>query len=159
MADLKTTIAQTENLKNKVKLAKQRINETVVRGGGITSKSLSEIPDNINKMLGQYNKVASGTLSSGSISTKGKSFTINLSFVPKRIIVLIVQHKSGSGGGAFLNYAADSSRNYSESSAYWVAGGSRGCYITNVTQNGFFIGTGSSISGDNGLTIYWTALG
>ena len=33
MADLKTTIAQTENLKNKVKLAKDRINETVVRGG------------------------------------------------------------------------------------------------------------------------------
>ena len=33
MADLKTTIAQTENLKNKVKLAKDRINKTVVRGG------------------------------------------------------------------------------------------------------------------------------
>ena len=33
MADLKTTIAQTENLKNNVKLAKDRINETVVRGG------------------------------------------------------------------------------------------------------------------------------
>ena len=60
MADLKTTIAQTENLKNKVKLAKDKINETVVRGG-ITSKSLSEIPDNINKMLGQYKKIATGT--------------------------------------------------------------------------------------------------
>lgn len=33
MADLKTTIAQTEDLKNKVKLAKQRINEIIVRGG------------------------------------------------------------------------------------------------------------------------------
>ena len=33
MADLKTTIAQTENLKNNVKLAKDKINETVVRGG------------------------------------------------------------------------------------------------------------------------------
>ena len=33
MADLKTTIAQTENLKNKVKLAKDRINQVVVRGG------------------------------------------------------------------------------------------------------------------------------
>lgn len=33
MADLKTTINKTEDLKNKVKLAKQRINETVVRGG------------------------------------------------------------------------------------------------------------------------------
>lgn len=33
MADLKTTIAQTENLKNKVKLAKDRINQVVVREG------------------------------------------------------------------------------------------------------------------------------
>lgn len=33
MADLKTTIAQTENLLNNVKLAKDKINETVVRGG------------------------------------------------------------------------------------------------------------------------------
>lgn len=33
MADLKTTIAQTENLKNNVKIAKDKINETVVRGG------------------------------------------------------------------------------------------------------------------------------
>ena len=29
MADLKTTIAQTENLKNKVKLAKDRINQVL----------------------------------------------------------------------------------------------------------------------------------
>lgn len=33
MKDLQNTITNTENLKNKVKLAKQRINETVVRGG------------------------------------------------------------------------------------------------------------------------------
>ena len=59
MADLKTTIAQTENLKNKVKLAKDRINETVVRGGGITSKSLSEIPNNIKSMISKnYKKIA-----------------------------------------------------------------------------------------------------
>ena len=38
MADLKTTIAQTENLKNKVKLAKDKINETVVRGGVLLLK-------------------------------------------------------------------------------------------------------------------------
>ena len=78
MADLKTTIAQTENLKNKVKLAKDRINETVVRGGGITSKSLSEIPDNINKMLGQYSKFAKGNSSLHSISVEqgGSTFSI-----------------------------------------------------------------------------------
>lgn len=30
---LKETIAETENLKNKVKLAKDKINEKIVRGG------------------------------------------------------------------------------------------------------------------------------
>lgn len=57
MADLKTTIAQTENLKNKVKLAKDRINETVVRGGS-DFKSLAETPKRITEMLGQYKKIA-----------------------------------------------------------------------------------------------------
>ena len=33
MADLKTTITKTETLLNNVKLAKDKINETVVRGG------------------------------------------------------------------------------------------------------------------------------
>lgn len=58
MADLKTTINKTETLLNKVKLAKQKINKTIVRGGGITSKSLSEIPDNIKSMIKQYSKIA-----------------------------------------------------------------------------------------------------
>lgn len=34
MENLKNTINKTENLKNKVKLAKDKINETIVRGGG-----------------------------------------------------------------------------------------------------------------------------
>ena len=58
MENLKSTIAQTENLKNKVKLAKQRINETVVRGGGSTSKSLAEVPNNIKSMIKEYSKIA-----------------------------------------------------------------------------------------------------
>lgn len=107
MADLKTTIAQTENLKNKVKLAKDRINETVVRGG-ITSKSLSEIPDNINKMLGQYKKIA--------IIKKRINFTgqttrltvpLNLDFLPERLLI----HRLEEGGvgvspsySPFINY-------------------------------------------------------
>lgn len=33
MADLKTTIAQTENLKNNVHTAKEKINDVIVRGG------------------------------------------------------------------------------------------------------------------------------
>ena len=90
MADLKTTIAQTENLKNKVKLAKDRINETVVRGGGITSKSLAEVPDNINKMLGQYKKIAMGSCNIEKVLKVGGEFLevpIATDFKPSRVIV------------------------------------------------------------------------
>ena len=38
MADLKTTIAQTENLKNKVITAKNNINKVIVRGGVYVQK-------------------------------------------------------------------------------------------------------------------------
>ena len=85
MADLKTTIAQTENLKNKVKLAKDRINQVVVRGGGITSKSLSEIPNNIKSMLGQYSKLATGgcNIEIPRNGNKSVSIPLNLEFKPK----------------------------------------------------------------------------
>ena len=39
MADLKTTITKTETLLNNVKLAKDKINETVVRGGASLLKA------------------------------------------------------------------------------------------------------------------------
>ena len=91
MADLKTTIAQTENLKNKVKLAKDRINETVVRGGGITSKSLSEIPDNIKSMISKnYKKIAMGSCSIEKVLKVGGEFLevpIATDFKPSRVIV------------------------------------------------------------------------
>lgn len=56
--NLKQNIDNTNELKNKVKLAKDRINETVVRGGGSTSKSLAEVPNNIKSMIKEYSKIA-----------------------------------------------------------------------------------------------------
>ena len=110
MADLKTTIAQTENLKNKVKLAKDRINETVVRGGGITSKSLSEIPDNINKMLrDNYKKVAIMKYESHGIDIINKNeINWNLSFTPKLIVIEVI-----NGG------YTESIRHYPDLDAYY----------------------------------------
>lgn len=98
MADLKTTIAQTENLKNKVKLAKDKINETVVRGG-ITSKSLSEIPDNIKSMLGQYKKIAI-IKNDDIISLNGRrkevKIPLRLDLEPNLIFLTIESLKDGS---------------------------------------------------------------
>lgn len=113
MADLKTTIAQTENLKNKVKLAKDRINQVVVRGGGITSKSLSEIPNNINKMLtDNYKKIAIfdnvkhtetyrytnqdiPNTNTPVANTKIVISNINIDFIPKFFIMKMVVRNSG----------------------------------------------------------------
>lgn len=112
-------------------------------------------------MLGNYKKIASGSINSDTIwkGTGGKQFNINFAFTPKRIIVLIIRHITGSGGGEHLNHAADSDVNYSEATAYFYTGGVRGCYIKNITKNGFFLGTGTDLRGDSGLTIRWIAIG
>ena len=56
--DLKQNIDNTNELKNKVKLANTRIKETVIRGGGYDFKSLDKAPERIKKMIGNYNKIA-----------------------------------------------------------------------------------------------------
>ena len=135
MADLKTTIAQTENLKNKVKLAKQRINETVVRGGGTTSKSLAEVPDNINKMLGQYKKIAILNITQPIEVQRGSSFSatgvkFNLTFSPSLIFVRF----ENSANGVFKDIMS-SKEHYSQSKHF--SRSSLVTYITNVTKAGF----------------------
>ena len=107
MADLKTTISQTENLKNKVKLAKQRINETIVRGGGTTSKSLSEIPNNINKMLrDNYKKVAiidsTKTIELEGQVVNGKQIRIpcNFGFLPNMVFIVFTDNINTNSSNA-----------------------------------------------------------
>lgn len=71
-------------------------------GGGITSKSLSDIPDNIKSMLGQYSKLAILKFNP-EISYSFKSYTsniitinTNLEFIPKYAFVKI--RKGGEFG-------------------------------------------------------------
>ena len=97
MENLKNTINKTETLLNNVKLAKDRINETVVRGGGITSKSLSEIPDNIKSMINQYNKVAIKKYETDFLMEQNGSINLNLEFNPKMVIVTVAQNKKSLG--------------------------------------------------------------
>ena len=86
--DLKSTINKTETLLNNVKTVKDQINQIVVRGGGITSKSLSELPNNINKMLkDNYKKTAIikeakrlGKIEAYSESTFTFNFNLNFKF-------------------------------------------------------------------------------
>lgn len=55
---LKEQITRTENLETKLKKGITNINNVIVRGGGVQSTSVAEIPENINKMLGNYKKIA-----------------------------------------------------------------------------------------------------
>lgn len=69
---LKQNIDNTSELKNKVKLAKQRIKETVIRGGGYDFKSLDKAPERITDLLGQYKKMAILDISFGKIPAEKK---------------------------------------------------------------------------------------
>ena len=138
MADLKTTIAQTEELKNKVKLAKQRINETVVRGGGSTSKSLAEVPNNIKSMISKnYKKVAivdKNVPLTSNESWKEFSIDLNLNFKPSRVICRLENNNhydTRSSIDSTMDYSADYAGNGIGSNADYYA------YITQVSQNGF----------------------
>lgn len=57
--DLKNTISKTDTLKNDLKLAKDKINDKIISGGGTIADTLNAVPDTIDKMLKEnYKKVA-----------------------------------------------------------------------------------------------------
>ena len=57
--DLKQNINKTDTLKNDLKLAKQKINDNIISGGGGTiADTISDVPSAIDKMLGNYKKIA-----------------------------------------------------------------------------------------------------
>ena len=154
---LKEQITRTENLETKLKKGIKNINNVIVRGGGVQSTSVAEVPDNITKMLGQYSKVASGSFSCGNRLMNGTEINMNLAFTPKRIIACV---SSTNVGVRFDRGSADSSEHYSEGSAYRVEGNNRmaSFWIYNITKSKFTIGTGREI-GYEGVLVSWIALG
>ena len=126
-------------------------------GGGVQSTSVEQIPENITKMLGQYSKVASGSFSCGNRLMNGTEINMNLAFTPKRIIACV---SSTNVGVRFDRGSADSSKHYSEGSAYRVEGNNRmaSFWIYNITKSKFTIGTGREI-GYEGVLVSWIALG
>ena len=92
---LKETIDKTRELTNNVKIAKNEINDAIVRGGGVRSKDLKGIPQNIRNMVNQYSKVAIGTIDTKMPVNRGQSSTYIIrtktNFVIKKAIVFL-QH-------------------------------------------------------------------
>ena len=58
MKDLKSTIDNTNKYKNDLKLAKNKINERILSGGGTIADTISAVPKRIDRMLGNYSRVA-----------------------------------------------------------------------------------------------------
>lgn len=98
MENLQNTITKTDTLKNDLKLAKQKINDKILSGGGTIANTLNAVPNAIDKMLkDNYKKVAIINISSFFVCSNyiaGSSpfsieLPINLGFTPTRILVFI----------------------------------------------------------------------
>ena len=103
MENLKQNINKTDTLKNDLKLAKQKINDKILSGGGTIADTLNAVPNAIDKMLKEnYKKVAIIELSSNNVFKhtcersypndidKVKSFevaTLNLDFIPNKLYI------------------------------------------------------------------------
>lgn len=91
MENLKSTITKTDTLKNDLKLAKEKINDKILSGGGTIANTISEVPDKISNMLGQYRKVATGKLNIDIDKISGTrnpyDIKMNLAFKASRVLV------------------------------------------------------------------------
>lgn len=157
MENLKNTITKTETLLNNVKSVKDKINETVVRGG-YDFKSLDKAPERIKSMLGQYSKVAFGERNfNGDDLRKNTTIMTNLTFKPKRIVVTVIHRHAESVSG--LEYGtADSKFNYSEYTANNKPGTllERTFWITSISKSSFTLNAQESYYD---ATVRWIAIG
>lgn len=92
MENLEQNINKTDTLKNDLKLARNKINERILSGGGTRANTISEIPSKIDEMLGQYKKVATGTAKTNQNSGNERfEFPLNLDFTPTRIMLVVTK--------------------------------------------------------------------
>lgn len=86
--NLKNEIENLENLKNKVRIIKDEINENIVQGGGASSETLSQIPLNIKGLNMVTKKVRYQNFQDQQIAmgNRGEIF-LGLNFEPKQLIV------------------------------------------------------------------------
>lgn len=110
MENLKTTITKTDKLKNDLKLAKENINDIILSGGGTRANTISEVPNKIDEMLGQYRKVAilelgetskyKHEVGGNSNDGKTKTFTVaklNIDFIPSKVYIHMEMNSSYGG--------------------------------------------------------------
>ena len=102
--DLRQNINKTDTLKNDLKLARSKINERILSGGGTIADTISDVPNAIDGMLGNYKKIAIGSDSAmfeyvrcnkvlnHDETIEGKyvrhiKIPVNLDFIPSRLLI------------------------------------------------------------------------
>ena len=100
----KEEIIRTENCANRVTLAKDNINSEIISLGGVNSDTLSDVPANLRGIVSRqgYTRLAEGdhiqnfkvtgdvrpdATEGNRITWKEITIPLNLSFVPKRILI------------------------------------------------------------------------
>lgn len=144
MINLKDTINKTQTLLNNIKLVKDKINETIVRGGGIPSKSLSELPNNIKNTINNQTRIETGEINKAELGKESFYVDINLNFTPSKVLVALVQKNYfESGKREVLQGFADSNINNTHDSGYADIYDKRRTtiWITEVSELGFKINT------------------
>lgn len=89
--DLKSTIAQTEYLKNKTKTVATNIDKKLIGLGGEQAINLADVPNKIKKLTERYRKIAKKTLNM-TISFYSDSSTkviYDTNFLPKFVFISI----------------------------------------------------------------------
>ena len=91
---LKTGIDKSNKLKEDLKLAKENINARILSGGGTKADTISDVPDKISNMLGNYKKVAIKDIKIDAdfnmyFGKKTIDIPVNLNFTPKTVLIQI----------------------------------------------------------------------
>lgn len=89
--DLKNTINNTNTQKENIKTVATQIDNKLVELGGEQAKDLSDVANKMQNMVGQYKKYASGKDIYATAKKNGSQcsldITLNINFIPKRIII------------------------------------------------------------------------
>lgn len=85
--DFKSTIDNTNKYKNDLKLAREKINDRIISGGGTIANTISDVPSAIDKLTKQYKKIAIMDFTNNPINIEQKHLNLNLEFNPSKLII------------------------------------------------------------------------
>lgn len=158
---LKSTINNTNTQKENIKTVANNIDNKLVELGGEQATDLSDVPNKIQKLIKQYNKVVIGSKKCkqrSDIDPFSTIINVNADFVIKRVIGIISRDSTDffTQQNACYYMGVDSSLHYSKNNARYNEKFGR-VYIDNLSNNFTINYEYSEYS--NEQFIYYIALG